>query len=198
VRVYLCLTKQHDLRLVVLAALQSLATLRQLKALGVRIAMDDFGSGYSSLSYLQRFPFDKIKIDRSFIQAMRDTTESVAIVRAVTGLGRGLKIPVIAEGVETVEQMDLLRREQCNEIQAYLIGEPIPLTSNADILAALEAAQAMLDAAVARRPQPASCSRRRGSSSAKLQGRWRMSSWVARISSQPSLQAPGEPGRANR
>jgi EAL domain-containing protein (putative c-di-GMP-specific phosphodiesterase class I) len=76
----------------------------------------------------------------------------VAIVRAVTGLGQGLKIPVIAEGVETVEQMDLLRREQCNEIQGYLIGEAIPLAGNADILAALEAAQAMLDAAVAPAP----------------------------------------------
>ncbi len=131
---------------------QALTTLRQLKALGVRIAMDDFGTGYSSLSYLQRFPFDKIKIDRSFIEAMQDTAESVAIVRAVTGLGQGLKIPVIAEGVETVEQMDLLRREQCNEIQGYLIGEAIPLAGNADILAALEAAQAMLDAAVAPAP----------------------------------------------
>jgi EAL domain-containing protein (putative c-di-GMP-specific phosphodiesterase class I) len=128
---------------------QALATLRQLKALGVRIAMDDFGTGYSSLSYLQRFPFDKIKIDRSFIEAMRDTTESVAIVRAVTGLGQGLKIPVIAEGVETVEQMDLLRREHCNEIQGYLIGQPIALDADTDILAAVRAAQALLDAAVA-------------------------------------------------
>jgi diguanylate cyclase (GGDEF)-like protein/PAS domain S-box-containing protein len=128
---------------------QALATLRQLKALGVRIAMDDFGTGYSSLSYLQRFPFDKIKIDRSFIEAMQDTTESVAIVRAVTGLGKGLKIPVIAEGVETVEQMDLLRREHCNEIQGYLIGEPIALDSDTDIVAAVAAAQALLDAAVA-------------------------------------------------
>ena len=106
---------------------QALSILRQLKALGVRIAMDDFGTGYSSLSYLQRFPFDKIKIDRSFIEAMADTSESVAIIRAVTGLGEGLKIPVIAEGVETVEQMDLLRREHCNEIQGYLIGQPIAL-----------------------------------------------------------------------
>ncbi len=128
---------------------QALTTLRQLKALGVRIAMDDFGTGYSSLSYLQRFPFDKIKIDRSFIEAMQDTTEAVAIVRAVTGLGQGLKIPVIAEGVETVEQMDLLRRENCDEIQGYLIGEPLALGDGADILAAVATAQAMLDAAAA-------------------------------------------------
>jgi diguanylate cyclase len=127
---------------------QALAILRQLKALGVRIAMDDFGTGYSSLSYLQRFPFDKIKIDRSFIGAMGDTAESAAIIRAVTGLGEGLKIPVIAEGVETVAQMDLLRREHCNEIQGYLIGQPIALDSRSDVRAAIAAAQALLDAAV--------------------------------------------------
>ncbi len=131
---------------------QALTTLRELKALGVRIAMDDFGTGYSSLSYLQRFPFDKIKIDRSFIEAMEDTAELVAIVRAVTGLGKGLKIPVIAEGVETVEQMDLLRREHCDEIQGYLIGEAVPLADGADILAAVASAQATLDGALARAP----------------------------------------------
>jgi EAL domain-containing protein (putative c-di-GMP-specific phosphodiesterase class I) len=127
---------------------QALATLRRLKALGVRIAMDDFGTGYSSLSYLQRFPFDKIKIDRSFIEAMSGNSESVAIVRAVTGLGQGLKIPVIAEGVETIEQMELLQRQYCDEIQGYLIGEPIPLKSSTDVLAAVRSAQATLDAAL--------------------------------------------------
>ncbi len=131
---------------------QALATLRRLKALGVRIAMDDFGTGYSSLSYLQRFPFDKIKIDRSFILAMRENSESVAIVRAVTGLGQGLKIPVIAEGVETVEQMALLQRQYCDEIQGYLIGQPTPLKTPADVLAAVASAQATLDAALAGAP----------------------------------------------
>jgi diguanylate cyclase len=106
---------------------KALATLHQLKALGVRIAMDDFGTGYSSLSYLQRFPFDKIKIDQSFIRALESNTDSAAIVRAVIGLGRSLKMPVIAEGVETAEQLDLLRREHCEEIQGYLIGRPMPL-----------------------------------------------------------------------
>jgi len=129
---------------------QALATLRRLKALGVRIAMDDFGTGYSSLSYLQRFPFDKIKIDRSFVDAMAENSESVAIVRAVTGLGQGLKIPVIAEGVETVEQMELLRGQYCDEIQGYLIGEPAPLKSPAEVLAALSSAQSTLDRALGR------------------------------------------------
>ena len=131
---------------------QALATLHEIKALGVRFAMDDFGTGYSSLSYLQRFPFDKIKLDRSFIAAMGNTPESVAIVRAVSGLGRSLNIPVIAEGVETAEQMDLLRREHCDEIQGYLIGQPTALESRAQVLAAVASAQARLEAALARAP----------------------------------------------
>jgi EAL domain-containing protein (putative c-di-GMP-specific phosphodiesterase class I) len=108
---------------------QTLQTLLQLKALGVRIAMDDFGTGYSSLGYLQRFPFDKIKIDQSFIRALGSDADSLAIVRAVIGLGRSLRMPVVAEGVETEEQLALLRREQCDGIQGYLIGEPMPLKS---------------------------------------------------------------------
>jgi predicted signal transduction protein with EAL and GGDEF domain len=108
---------------------QTLQTLLQLKALGVRIAMDDFGTGYSSLGYLQRFPFDKIKIDQSFIRALGSDADSLAIVRAVIGLGRSLRMPVVAEGVETEEQLALLRREQCDGIQGYLIGEPKPLGS---------------------------------------------------------------------
>ena len=134
---------------------QALATLRQIKTLGVRFAMDDFGTGYSSLSYLQRFPFDKIKLDASFIRAMRGNAESVAIVRAVTGLGRSLNIPVIAEGVETAEQLHLLRGEQCDEIQGYLIGRPALLESAAATLAAVAAAQARLDAALMLPPSSA-------------------------------------------
>jgi diguanylate cyclase (GGDEF)-like protein/PAS domain S-box-containing protein len=111
-----------------------LATLQRLKALGVRIAMDDFGTGYSSLNYLQRFPFDKIKIDKSFIRDLEGNPDAAAIVRAVIGLGRSLKIAVIAEGVETAEQHDLLRREHCEEIQGYLIGRPVPLEQCADFL----------------------------------------------------------------
>jgi diguanylate cyclase (GGDEF)-like protein/PAS domain S-box-containing protein len=114
---------------------QVLATLQRLKALGVRIAMDDFGTGYSSLNYLQRFPFDKIKIDQSFIRDLEGNPDAAAIVRAVIGLGRSLKIAVIAEGVETAEQHDLLRREHCEEIQGFLIGRPMPLEHCADFFA---------------------------------------------------------------
>jgi diguanylate cyclase len=120
---------------------KALATLHQLKALGVRIAMDDFGTGYSSLSYLQRFPFDKIKIDQSFIRALESNTDSSAIVRAVIGLGRSLKMPVIAEGVETPEQLELLRREHCEEIQGYLIGRPMPLDQCTGFFASGQPAQ---------------------------------------------------------
>jgi len=103
---------------------RGLATLRQLKALGVRIAMDDFGTGYSSLSNLRAFPFDKIKIDKSFIKTIDAAPESRAIVRAVLGLGRGLGLPVLAEGVETSGELDFLNTESCDEIQGWIIGRP--------------------------------------------------------------------------
>ena len=106
---------------------RAVAILRRLKALGVRIAMDDFGTGYSSLSYLQSFPFDKIKIDRSFIMNLSDNPQSATIVRAVIGLARGLDLPVIAEGVETQDQLAFLTRESCDEVQGFLIGRPRPI-----------------------------------------------------------------------
>ena len=99
----------------------------RLKTLGVRIAMDDFGTGYSSLSNLQAFPFDKIKIDRSFIQAVHTKPQAAAIVRAVLGLGRGLGLPVLAEGVETAEELSFLGLEGCTEAQGYLVGHPAPI-----------------------------------------------------------------------
>ncbi len=114
----------------------TLKELRRLKALGVRIAMADFGTGFSSLSFLHRFPFDKIKIHQSFIRALGTDADSSAIVRAVIGLGRSLEIPVIAEGVETAMQLDLLRRENCDEVQGYLINRPMPLESLEYLLAA--------------------------------------------------------------
>jgi EAL domain-containing protein (putative c-di-GMP-specific phosphodiesterase class I) len=106
---------------------RALSILRRLKALGVRIAMDDFGTGYSSLSYLQSFPFDKIKIDQAFISNVEKSDQSAAIVRAVIGLGRGLHLPVVAEGVETADQLEFLLREDCNEVQGFLIGRPLPI-----------------------------------------------------------------------
>jgi EAL domain-containing protein (putative c-di-GMP-specific phosphodiesterase class I) len=110
---------------------RALSILRRLKALGVRIAMDDFGSGYSSLSYLQSFPFDKIKIDKAFIANVDRNPQSAAIVRAVIGLGRGLKLPVVAEGVETKAQLEFLSREDCDEIQGYVVGDPLPINDYA-------------------------------------------------------------------
>ncbi len=106
---------------------RALSILRRLKALGLRIAMDDFGTGYSSLSYLQSFPFDKIKIDRGFIANLDSNPQSAAIIRAVIGLGRGLNLPIVAEGVETAEQLAFLKSEQCNEIQGFLVGRPAPI-----------------------------------------------------------------------
>jgi EAL domain-containing protein (putative c-di-GMP-specific phosphodiesterase class I) len=106
---------------------RAVSILRRLKALGVRIAMDDFGTGYSSLSYLQSFPFDKIKIDKSFISNLGHNNQSATIVRAVIGLARSLDVPVLAEGVETKEQLAFLAKESCNEVQGYLIGRPLPI-----------------------------------------------------------------------
>jgi diguanylate cyclase (GGDEF)-like protein len=106
---------------------RAISVLRKIKNLGVRIAMDDFGTGYSSLSYLQAFPFDKIKIDQSFIAKIGRNFEAAAIIHAILGLGRALSLPVIAEGVETEEQLAFLAKEGCNEVQGYLIGRPQPL-----------------------------------------------------------------------
>ncbi|WP_342352915.1 EAL domain-containing protein [Methylobacterium frigidaeris] len=111
---------------------RALSTLRRIKALGVRIAMDDFGTGYSSLSNLRAFPFDKIKIDRSFIRAIDVNRETAAIMRAVLGLGRGLGLPVLAEGVETSAELAFLGAEHCHEAQGYLLGRPGPITQFAD------------------------------------------------------------------
>jgi diguanylate cyclase (GGDEF)-like protein/PAS domain S-box-containing protein len=104
----------------------NLATLHQLRGLGVRISMDDFGTGYSSLSYLRAFPFDKIKIDRSFVRELADRPDCVAIVRAISGLGRSLGITTTAEGVETAEQLERLRIEGCTEVQGFLFSAARP------------------------------------------------------------------------
>jgi diguanylate cyclase (GGDEF)-like protein/PAS domain S-box-containing protein len=105
----------------------ALAVLRRIKSLGVRVAMDDFGTGYSSLATLQAFPFDKIKIDRSFIDRLGSHPQAEGIVRAVLGLGRSLRIPVVAEGVETDQQAQFLRSERCEELQGFLFGRPGPI-----------------------------------------------------------------------
>jgi diguanylate cyclase (GGDEF)-like protein/PAS domain S-box-containing protein len=114
--------------------LRALLTLRQLKALGLRIAMDDFGTGYSSLSNLRAFPFDKIKIDASFIKSVETTPQAAAIVRSVLGLGSGLGIPVLAEGVETDAELRFLEGEDCSGAQGYLLGRPAPIAHFAHLV----------------------------------------------------------------
>lgn len=123
---------------------RAVSILRRLKALGVQITMDDFGSGYSSLSYLQAFPFDKIKIDRSFIANLESSPQSATIVRAVIGLARGLGMPVVAEGVESREQIEFLADASCNLVQGYLVGRPRPIADYAEMVGRRRAAAANL------------------------------------------------------
>src|SRR5262245_64444307 len=115
---------------------QVLATLHALRALGVRISMDDFGTGYSSLSYLRSFPFDKIKIDRSFVQDLAANREAQAIIRSIVSLGKGLGVTITAEGVETEAELRCLRAEGCLEAQGFLFSRPRP---NAEIVKLLQA-----------------------------------------------------------
>jgi diguanylate cyclase (GGDEF)-like protein len=108
--------------------------LHELRALGVKISLDDFGTGYSSLSYLRSFPFDKIKIDRSFVNELATRQDSLAIIRAVTGLGNSLGIATTAEGVETDAQLEMLSREGCTQAQGFLISKPRPIAEVRDML----------------------------------------------------------------
>jgi diguanylate cyclase (GGDEF)-like protein/PAS domain S-box-containing protein len=113
----------------------NIAVLRELSGLGVRIVLDDFGTGFSSLGYLLRFPFHKIKIDRSFVTGLPERREAKAIIRAVVSMSRSLGISAAAEGVETNAQLDALRRLGCNDAQGYLFNRPVP---QADVLALIE------------------------------------------------------------
>jgi diguanylate cyclase (GGDEF)-like protein/PAS domain S-box-containing protein len=112
---------------------RALTALRQIKALGIGIAMDDFGTGYSSLSNLRAFPLSKIKIDGSFIKSVNSNEQAATIVRAVLGLGRGLGLPVLAEGVETNAELKFLQDECCDEVQGYLLGRPATIESLRDL-----------------------------------------------------------------
>jgi diguanylate cyclase (GGDEF)-like protein len=108
---------------------RAVTTLRQIKALGVEIAMDDFGTGYSSLANLRAFPFSKIKVDQSFIRSVDTNGQSATIVRAVLGLGSGLNVPVVAEGVERHEELEFLKSEICQSAQGYLLSRPKDITN---------------------------------------------------------------------
>src|SRR6202165_4475014 len=123
---------------------RGVSILRRLKLLGVRMAMDDLGTGYWSLAYLQSFPFDKIKIDQSFISNVKSNPQSAAIVRAVIGLAHGLNLPVLAEGVETRDQLEFLAAESCDEVQGYLLGRPLPILDYSNLVGRDDATGAKL------------------------------------------------------
>lgn len=136
---------------------RALETLRQIKALGVRVVMDDFGTGYSSLATLRAFPFDKLKVDRGFVRELGEETESLAIINAILGLGRGLRLPVVVEGVETELQATILRRCGADEIQGFLLGRPSPIgcfsaITDPDGIGALVAVPLGTPRAVGRKP----------------------------------------------
>jgi diguanylate cyclase (GGDEF)-like protein/PAS domain S-box-containing protein len=122
---------------------QVLATLHALRALGVRISMDDFGTGYSSLSYLRSFPFDKIKIERAFVQEVDANRDAQAIIRSIVSLGKGLGVIITAEGVETEAELSCLRAEGCHEGQGFLFSRARP---HAEIMALLQAQRGLIAA----------------------------------------------------
>jgi EAL domain-containing protein (putative c-di-GMP-specific phosphodiesterase class I) len=104
----------------------AVAILEVLKRMGVRLAIDDFGTGYSSLSYLKKFPVDAVKIDQSFIRDITSNPDDAAISGAVVAMAHSLKLTVIAEGVETLEQLEFLKLLNCDEMQGYFISRPVP------------------------------------------------------------------------
>jgi EAL domain-containing protein (putative c-di-GMP-specific phosphodiesterase class I) len=108
---------------------RTIATLHRLREMGVQIAIDDFGTGHSSLNYLRSFPIDSVKIDQEFVQEIEGSAPDRAIVSAVIGMARGLRLRVTAEGVETAEQLEFLREQGCEEVQGFLFGEPVPATA---------------------------------------------------------------------
>ena len=117
---------------------QALTALKQLNAIGVRIAIDDFGTGYSSLSLLQRFPIQRIKIDRAFVHALTTDGGSHSLVRTIVAMADSLGADIVAEGVETMEQLDILAGLDCRKAQGYLISHPVDSAAVPDTVLALE------------------------------------------------------------
>ena len=116
----------------------ALATLRRLRSLGVRVALDDFGTGYSSLSLLQKFPLQRIKIDRAFVSGVADNANDRSLVRTIIAMGSSLGLDMVAEGVETVQQLQVLSELGCDKAQGYLISHPIPADAMRSTVTALE------------------------------------------------------------
>lgn len=121
---------------------EALHVLHALRAMGVRVSMDDFGTGYSSLSQLRSFPFDKLKIDRSFVRDLSGSDEALAVVRAIAALGASLGMTTTAEGVETIEQEAAIRADGCTDMQGYLVSRPVPALDVAALIERLRAAEA--------------------------------------------------------
>jgi EAL domain-containing protein (putative c-di-GMP-specific phosphodiesterase class I) len=124
------------------------ARLDDLRRLGVRLALDDFGAGYSSLTYLQRLPFDKLKIDRGFVESLDRSANTGVIIQAIVALGRALGMSVLIEGVETEEQRVLLRLAGCHEMQGFLFHKPAPREQIDRLLGSEDAAGQQVQRAV--------------------------------------------------
>jgi EAL domain-containing protein (putative c-di-GMP-specific phosphodiesterase class I) len=114
---------------------QTISVLRELDEMGVSLAIDDFGTGYSSLNYLRRFPIRKLKIDQSFVRDITTNPDAAAIAAAIVSMGKSLKLRVIAEGVETAEQLEFLAQRQCDELQGFYIGRPADAEAFSRLLA---------------------------------------------------------------
>jgi EAL domain-containing protein (putative c-di-GMP-specific phosphodiesterase class I) len=114
----------------------SLSIMTRLKQMGVKISIDDFGTGYSSLAYLKKFPIDTVKIDQNFVRDLAQGTNDGAIISAVISMARALKLRVVAEGVETEDQLAFLRRQHCETIQGFLYSRPLPAEEFEAVLAA--------------------------------------------------------------
>jgi EAL domain-containing protein (putative c-di-GMP-specific phosphodiesterase class I) len=112
----------------------AITVLRKMRESGIKVAIDDFGTGYSSLSYLQRFPIDELKIDQSFVRQIGSGSGDTAIVTAVISMARSLRLRVVAEGVETPEELAFLRAQQCDEVQGYYFSKPVPAQLLAGLL----------------------------------------------------------------